>query len=603
MAAWLVALLAGAFLALLQYARRNGRSAASVLPAALLRGAAAMLIAALALDAPAGRGRRPAPLVALDASASWLRGGDSTAWRAARDTAGAAQSDSVFLFGDSLRPSAVVLRTPTDRSSRVAPAVERALGAGRPLIVVTDGELADPDALAALPAGSRVVLLPRRAHVDVAVAAIEAPRAVVDGDTIEVRVTLSAGGSGAPAGTLTVTLDGRPLARASIGPLVAYAERPIVLPARIASGRVGLGLLRASVTTPGDAEPHNDTLSAGVQIARAAGAVFVSTAPNPDARFALTVLRGALAIPTRGYYRVAPSVWRAEGALTPVSETEVRAAIREAPIVVVHGDTALFGAPRAITNAALALVVAPLPDDGEWYATGAPPSPLSSVLSGLPWDSLPPIDASAVEPRGDWAGLETRRGRSGERRVVIAGWERSRRVVVVSASGLSGWRARGGAPADAFAALWGGVFDWLAAGRGDVRGVVPDASWLREGDPVRWRRGGATDSVVRITLTRRAPGARRETLTVRFAPNTSVAETPPLPPGVYDLAVPGGQAVIAVNAASEWLPRAPRVRAGTIRGTPATAAAPGLRTQRWAYAVALALLCGEWLLRRRRGMR
>jgi hypothetical protein len=603
MAAWLLAILAGALLSALQYARREGRSARAVLSAALLRAAAATLVAALALDAPAGRARRLATLVAIDASASWLRGGDSAAWRAARDTAAAARADSVFLFGDSLRPDVGGPHGPADRASRAGPAVERALGAGRPLTVVTDGELADPEALGVLPAGSRIVVLPRRAHVDAAVASIDAPRAVVDGDTIEVRVTLSAGGSGAPAGALMVSLDSRQLARVATAALAPFAERPVAVRARIAAGRAGPALLRAIVATPGDAEPRNDTLAVSVQIGRAAGAVFVSTAPNPDARFALTVLRGALSIPTRGYYRVAPGAWRAEGALTPVPEAEVRAALREAPIAILHGDTALFGAPRVLTNAALALVVAPLPDDGEWYATGAPPSPLSGVLSGLPWDSLPPVDASAVEPSGDWAALETRRGRSGERRVVIAGWERSRRVVVVTAAGLSGWRARGGAPADAYAAVWGGVFDWLAAGRGDVRGVVPDAALVRDGDPVRWRRGNIPDTVVRIALTRRAPGARRESVTVRFAPATSLAETPPLPPGIYDLAVPGGEAVLAVNASPEWLPRAPRVRSGTIRGTPAATTAPGLRHHRWVYAMALGLLCCEWLLRRRRGMR
>lgn len=603
MAAWLVALLAGAFLAALQYVRRDGRSGVSVLPVALLRGAAATLVAALALDAPAGRERRTAPIVALDASASWLRGGDTVAWHAARDTAAAARADSVFLFGDSLRPEGGAPSTPTDRASRVAPAVERALGVGRPLTVVTDGELADPEALAGLPAGSRVAVVPRRTHVDAAAAGIEAPRAVVNGDTIEVRVTISAGAAGAPAGALVVTLDGRPFGRATTAPLAAYAERAVAIRARVGVGRVGPALLQATVAAPGDAEARNDTISVGVQIARAAGAVFVSTAPNPDARFALAVLRGALSIPTRGYYRVAPDAWRAEGALTPVSESEVRAAIRDAPVAILHGDTALFGAPRAITNASLALIVAPLPDDGEWYASAAPPSPLSSALSGLPWDSLPPIDASAVEPRGDWAGLETRRGRGGERRVVIAGWERSRRVVVVSASGLSGWRARGGAPADAYAAVWGGVFDWLAAGRSDVRGIVPDADVVRDGDPVRWRRGNTSDSVVRITLTRRAPRARPESLTVRFAPNAALAETPALPHGVYDLSVPGGQALIAVNASAELLPRAPRVRSGTIRGTPATSNAPTVRSLRWVYALAVGLLCAEWLLRRRRGMR
>jgi hypothetical protein len=67
--------------------------------------------------------------------------------------------------------------------------------------------------------------------------------------------------------------------------------------------------------------------------------------------------------------------------------------------------------------------------------------------------------------------------------------------------------------------------------------------------------------------------------------------------------VPGGRAVIAVNASSEWLPRAARVRPGTVRGVPATADAPSLRELRWVYLVVLALLCGEWILRRRRGMR
>jgi hypothetical protein len=376
-----------------------------------------------------------------------------------------------------------------------------------------------------------------------------------------------------------------------------------VLRGRISAPHVGPALLQVVVTALGDAEPRNDTLAVGVQVARGAGAVFVSTAPDYDARFALAVLRGALAIPTRGYFRVAPGAWRADGALGPVSEADVRRAIREAPIAILHGDTALFGAPRGITEAALALVVAPLPDDGEWYASAAPLSPLAAALSGLPWDSLPPIDASPAEPRGEWVGLETRRGRSGERRFVIAGSERSRRVVVVSASGLWRWRFRGGVAADAYTAVWGSVFDWLAAGRVDLRGVVPDGVVLREGEPIHWRRGSTADSVVRIVLLPRLRGARPESLTVRFSAGATLAETPPLPRGVYDLVVPRGRAVIAVNAATEWLPRAPRVRSGATRGPGLTSAAPGLRAQHWAYALAIALLCVEWLVRRRSGMR
>jgi hypothetical protein len=147
------------------------------------------------------------------------------------------------------------------------------------------------------------------------------------------------------------------------------------------------------------------------------------------------------------------------------------------------------------------------------------------------------------------------------------------------------------------------VFDWLAAGRGDVRGIVSDAQLIRAGDPIRWRRGNTTDSLVPVTLTRRATGVRPEAVTVRFAADAAVAETAPLAQGVYDVSVPGGQAVIAINPSNELLPRAPRVRAGVIRGAAAASNAPTVRSLRWVYALAIVLLCAEWLLRRRGGMR
>src|SRR5918992_3984091 len=263
MADWLIALLIGAFLAALEYIRRDGRSIVSVLPVALLRGLAATLVAALALDAPAGRARRPAPFVALDVSSSWLRGGDSAGWRAAHDSVAAARGDSVFLFGDSLRPAEGTAGPPADLASRVAPAVERALGVGRPLTVVTDGEIADPEALSGLPAGSRVVIVPRAAQVDAALSSIEAPRAIVDGDTIEVRVTVAAGGSATPAGSLALTLDGQVLTRTQTAPLTGHGERSIAIRAPVGAGRggrVGPALLRASLSTAGDREARNDTL-------------------------------------------------------------------------------------------------------------------------------------------------------------------------------------------------------------------------------------------------------------------------------------------------------------------------------------------------------
>jgi hypothetical protein len=96
----------------------------------------------------------------------------------------------------------------------------------------------------------------------------------------------------------------------------------------------------------------------------------------------------------------------------------------------------------------LALVVPASSSDGEWYAADAPPSPLAPALSGLPWDSLPPITVNSVAPAGQWRALEVRRGREEDKRVIIAGSDTPRRLVVVSASGLWKWRFRPAASAD-----------------------------------------------------------------------------------------------------------------------------------------------------------
>ena len=607
MSPWLAAGLAGLFFALLQYGGRDLRFGASAIGPALLRAAAVAVIIALLLDAPAGRRKPLAPWVALDVSASWERGRDSAAWRQALRDARAARAESLFLFGDSLRAVASIdgLTSPHDLASNARPAVERALGRGHPVVVVTDGELADPDALKDLPAGSRVVVVSRAPAADLAVASLELPRALVSGDTVEVRVGLIAGSRGAAAGRLALDVGGTPMLTSPVDALAAYAERTITLRARI-EAREGPAVVRAVVASPGDAEPRNDTLSVAVDVSRAASAVFVSTSPDFDSRYALSVLRGALAVPTRGYFRVAPGAWRVDGVLTPVTETEVRTAFREAPVAILHGDTSAFGAPRAATAGPLALVVPAAGSDGEWYAVDAPPSPLAAALSGLPWDSLPPITLTGAPPAGQWNALEARRGREQERRVVIAGTDAPRRVVVVAGSGMWRWRFRGGESSDAFTALWGSLFDWLAAERADRRAAVPTGGLVRAGEPVRWQRGSAADSSVLVIVRRlgaRTDSARVDSLRLRFRPEASVTDSPPLAAGLYSATVRGGTALVAVNASREWLPRAPRVQAGEVGGAGASDGAPRLRAFGWPYGLIVLCLCGEWVVRRRKGMR
>jgi hypothetical protein len=602
MSPWLIALGAGFIIALVQYGWRDFRAGWAVGAAALMRLAAITLIVALLLDAPSGRARPVAAWAALDASASMARG-DTSLWRAARDSIEKVAAESVFAFGDSTRraDSAAITR-PNDRASLLRPMVERSLGAGHPLTVVTDGELDDPEAARSLPAGSRIVVVPRAASRDLGLASIDVPHAVVSGDTVEARVGVVAGSGGAKAGTLTLSLEGRTIATTPVDSLAPFQERTVAVRARL-EGTPGPAVLRAVVASAGDREPRNDTLLVAIDLSRAASAVFVSTSPDFDARYALAVLRGALGIPTRGFFRVAPGEWRVEGALTPIPEADVRQAVREAPVAIIHGDTAAFGPPRTISLGPLALIVT-AGTDGEWYPSAAPPSPLAPALSGFLWDSLPPVALTPTTPQGAWQGMEARRGRGEERRPILVGTDEPRRVAIVAASGLWRWRFRGGAASDAFTALWGSIFDWLAAERADRRGAVPDERLVRSGDPVRWRRGSANDSIVPLTLRRRG-STGVDSLTLRFPTGATVVETRPLAAGLYDVTTRGGSALLAVNASREWLPRSPRVASGLVRGTVSADSAPRLRAGAWgwAYSLAILLLCAEWILRRRRGMR
>lgn len=595
---WLVAIAGGGALAAWLYGWRELPRRA---PLAALRAVALALAIALVLDAPAGFRHALPPLVALDVSASWLRGADTALWTKARDRARSLASDSLLLVGDSVRagrPPAL----PTDDATRARALAERALGSGRPVVFLTDGEVDDPAALAGFPAGSRIEVLAHPPSRDAAVVSLDAPRATVAGDTIDVRATVRSGALPTPGGSVSALVGARAVARVLLDSLPPRTERDITL--RVPVGEsVGPTQLAVTVTVPGDVERRNDTLAVALDVARAAGAVLASTSPDYDARFMLPVLRGAVALPTRAYFRVAPGQWRQDGTLAPVPERVVREALHAAPLAIIHGDTTYFGAPRAATTGSLALFPTLADSDGEWYAVDAPPSPLSASLAGIAWDSLPPLSVAQRAPAGAWNALEVARARRFDRRAAIAGGVvAGRRTVVVGAIGFWRWRFRGGESADAYAALWGSIFDWLTAQRPDPRAAFPAEGVLRAGDPVRWRRGSGTDSVVHVVLRRRG-AARTDSVTLRFGGGATVAESDPLPAGVYDAQVPGGSAVLVVNASRELLPRGASVRSGAVGGATAFGEPPRLRDQWWAYLLLIAALCAEWLWRRRAGLR
>lgn len=595
---WIAALVAGAAAVALVYGLRPGGGL--TLMSAGLRLIAITGLVALILNAALGAARPAPAIVALDVSASWLRNGDSTRFREALQRARDEASDELLLFGDSLRVAAASV-TASDDASRVRPAVERAMAEGRPLRVFTDGELEDAEALAPLVGGSGIVVLRSDDAADIAVAELRVVRATVGGDTLDVDVALTGSQRGGPPSRLTMTLGGQTVATLPVDSVGPFGER--IVRARVPVPNVtGAIVVGAAVSAPGDRTPANDSLAVAVDVMPGAGAVVISTAPDYDVRELATVLRGTVLLPTRGFYRVAPGQWREEGSLGETTEQEVQRAAREAPLLVLHGDTAIFGDPRTFARGSLLLVAPPTSSGEEWYASGAPTSPMATALSGSPWDSLPPLEVAAVTTPGNFEILETRRSRRLEKRVAAIGWERPKRTVLVPAAGFWRWRFRGGAPAAAHSAFWGSVIDWLAAERADNRAASPADGAVREGQPIRWRRGLPTDTIVSVGLVRRGT-AQQDSLTVRFTAGSLFAETPPRLAGVYDLTTKGGTSVLVVNPSAEVLPRRPSVVAGDIGTGEALTDAPRLRGIGWIFAIVILSLCMEWIIRRRLGLR
>jgi len=595
---WIVALIAGVAAVILVYGLKPGSGL--TLFSAALRLTAVTGLVALILNAALGAARPAPALVALDVSASWLRDGDSARFRDALARARGDANGGFLLFGDSTRADGGSASA-ADDASRVRPAVERAMAEGRPLRVYTDGELEDAEALAPLVGGSSVVVVRAEDGADVAISELRVVRATVGGDTLDVDVALTASARGGPPSRLTLSLGDRIVSTIDVDSVGPYGDRVVRsrLPVPNVTGPILIG---AALTAPGDRTIANDSLMVAVDVMPGAGAVVVSTAPDYDVRDLAAVLRGTVLLPTRGFYRVAPGRWREEGSLETATEEQVQRTAREAPLLVLHGDTAVFGDPRTFARGSLLLVAPPSTPGEEWYATGAPTSPMSAALGGSPWDSLAPLEVSPLIATGNFEVLETRRARRLERRVAAIGWERPKRTVLVPASGFWRWRFRGGAPAAAHSAFWGSVIDWLAAERADNRAATPADGAVREGQPIRWRRGLPTDTVVSVALVRRGTGSQ-DSITVRFAAGSLFAESPSRAAGVYDITTKGGSSILVVNSSAEVLPRRPTVIDGEIGTGEAFTDAPRLRGIGWIFAIVILSLCVEWMIRRRLGLR
>ena len=566
-----------------------------------LRATAMALLILLILDLTCARSdaaRRP--LVLLDGSLSMIAAGGRGA--EARDSAAA--WGEVRRFGED--PVAPDTAAPF-ATSTLRPALIAATAMDRPVVIVTDGSIADardlpPDLLAR----ASVRLFPRAEIADAAVLRLEGVEQVTFGDTIRIDVDLGRTGPVAPAVTLELFGTGPAplLSRAvTLGPSGGHT----VL--RLPSRSLGAGdhLLSVRVRAARDAEPRDDLRQLLVRVTPLPGAVLLAAPPDWDARQLYATLRDVAALPVKGYFRLGAAGWRSMEDQRRVSADEVTRAARAADLLVLKGDAAAVGRaahPRAIWR---------WPSgeggetelDGDWYAAPTSgSSPLAGAWAGVAVDSLPPLArVTPIEPGPrDWIGLGAQLGRRGAERPVIVGRDSAGvRTMLVAGDGLWRWAFRQGSSEEAYRQLVAASVNWLLGAADTATGAArPVRRVVPLGHPVIFARTAAADPAPLVTTFVSPAGSRIDTLRFDGAGRAEVR----LAPGRYTYQFQGGgHGVVAVEPWSEeFVPMAPDL--------PPRAAVPAagisrtaLRDRTWLYALIVALLSVEWWLRRRAGLR
>ena len=493
----------GGALTLYLVVERAGRAGVAL---AVLRAFAWAGVAALLVDPGCRHGTVP-PMVLLDASLSMTDPGSDARWLAAVDSARRlAAGGPVVLFGE--RPVAWHQGArPTAAASRLLPALRDAVSRGGPVVIVTDGEVDDA---AVLPAdvmrAARVVVLPRPARPDAAVAAVRLPSVLAAGDTAEAEVDVTSDEAG-PRDSVTVTLldGGRVVVRQQVGLGGGSARTTLRFVPAAPPGERAVRRYDAFVAGwRRDADPRDDTASTAAAVTRAASVVLVSGSPDWDFRRLALTLRTARATPVRAFERVSDGPWLDAATLAPVSETAVRAALSHADLVVAHGpEASVREALASATHSTWSWPTGGGGVPGDWYVTpDAGASPLGGVLSGVPADSLPPLTGirPAAPDSSAWTALPARAGRRGAAQPVVEGGTRDgRQWVAVLGTGLWRWAAKGGVAGEAYRALVLTLADrLLERGAADDRGV-----WALRDSLAR----GALERLPRRAALRAQPGS------------------------------------------------------------------------------------------------
>jgi hypothetical protein len=554
------------------------------------------------------RGATFRPLVLLDASLSLGAAGGR--WREARDSA--ASWGEVRDFGDERLISDTL---PRRGRSLLAPALLAASGTDRAIMVVSDGEIEDVrDIPADILARSEVRLFPRQQRPDLAITQVSGPARVTAGDSIPLDVTVQAVGASARDSIRVEVLAGSTRVGTRIVRLSGQAggrTRIVVPPSALSPGD---HVLRVALAGNQDAEPRTDTRLHLVTVARTPGVVFLAGPADWDGRFLQKTLREVSQLPVRGYVRLEGNRWRSMADLRPVPLEQVRRAARRADLLILKGSVAGF----ADGSVARGIWSWPSGEGGEpqvpgdWYLSATDVSPVSGAFLSQPVDSFPP--ATQLTPMeagpGDWVALYAQLGRRGPQRPAVLGHQEGRvRRVTVAAEGLWRWAFRGGSSEQSYRSWVAATASWLLGGADSARGlarpvqpVVPNGrpvlfEWVGSGSPVP--QGVTWSSTAEPAA---SPVVEQQPDTLRF--DGEGRATAWLSPGEYRYRLSsGGSGTVAVEQYSdEFLPRAVTLtpHIGRVRRATARTAA---RDWLWLFGLCVLALSGEWLARRRLGLR
>jgi hypothetical protein len=588
--------------------------------------------------------RTRAPRVVLDGSLSMLLGPpNGTAWeKAVAEAVRAARGGSVLLAGDGVRAAradSLDRIIPYAAESRVLPALQSAAeGGSERVVLITDGGLQDVAEvtrwLPALGISLDVRRVSATAGTNRAVSEVLAPAWAEADKPLQLRIGVAATAAG-PAGVVVRQAD-KQVARADVE-LVAGGVAATTLEF-IASGPPQGGLVRYDVALESaDSIPDDDVRSIYIFISeKPAGVAVVSFDPDWEPRFLHPVLENALGLPVRTFLRVpAGQYFRGGGgqeAGRRADEAVVQRAVAEADLLVLHGlnasapEWAHEGARRArrlivFPGDGMRMPVATsAATEGDWYVSPElPASPITSLLEGIDLAGLPPLTSLQTATVGDdaWAPLVGGRARRGGRTALVLAEESAgRRWVIAVGRGYWRWAFRGGTSQDAYTRLWGALAGWVVQDQARVAGapIRPLERSVPRATPVRWVAPGlAADSFV-LELRDSKGGATRMVMSPEQGDTTSSGT---IPPGHYTYDIQaiaeGGEVArasgpLTVESYSpefmrrsvdlDALRRAPAALAGTSQR-----AGKPLHTFGWLYVIVAGLLCAEWILRRRWGLR